>query len=415
MLDEIREWEQCALPREGEGSFRMKHRNISSDLSGIDRAFTVIARRFLCGAEGEPDLIAEVPGEAPGEALARRIGITKQVLRAWCGYEQEMPEGLTAAGVECWEKMRNRLTTGFCEIALEQADIRENKNYEAIAGEIKEILRETLKACSNHVGLAEATEAFERIDGICREFKEAHDMQEKQMYAERILHGGLEALAARERGFGMPAVTEISFDLNAKMNTFKLVNYERACAAALDLGMLRRYVVLSCGGDFTGGILRPTAKKVKPISKTDLDTVPRVIFAWLMERTRHGGGKRRAEVLNTADVINWCKGTPHLEKSKRELFLYGKEPAPLFQTPAVSEEDKGDNVIKICLHPEFFDRYAERLAVVPDREEEIRAWVQAHPEGAYVLWRDRGSGCDLEMKTGDEIPGVSESARKKEG
>ncbi|MBQ4473245.1 MAG: hypothetical protein II930_03025, partial [Lachnospiraceae bacterium] len=247
MLDEIREWEQCALPREGEGSFRMKHRNISSDLSGIDRAFTVIARRFLCGAEGEPDLIAEVPGEAPGEVLSRRIGITKQVLRAWCGYEQEMPEGLTAAGVECWEKMRNRLTTGFCEIALEQADIRENKNYEAIAGEIKEILRETLKACNNRVGLAEATEAFEKIDGICREFKEAHDMQEKQMYAERILHGGLEALAARERGFGMPAVTEISFDLNAKMNTFKLVNYERACAAALDLGMLRRYVVLSCG------------------------------------------------------------------------------------------------------------------------------------------------------------------------
>ena len=397
MLDEIREWEQVALPL-GEGeSFRLKHRNLSDGLSGAERAMTVIARRFLCGAAGEPELLAEA-------TVFEKVKTVSDVLRAWCGYEQEMPEGLTAEGEKVFLQMKNRLTTGICQLALEQAGIRENQKYLPMADAVCSRVRETLERCSGQVSLKEALECFAELSGMCARFREEHPEAKGQIYPERLLTGALEPLRDREISFGKPAVTEISFDLYAKGNSFKIMNFERIAAAALDLGPLKRYVVLSDQGNFCGEVYRKTAQKVKQISLGDLDTVPRLVFAWLRERSLHGGGARRMEIINTADVINWCKGIPHLEKSKRDLYLYlGDKEKRLFTVPQYGEEEKGGNTIKIGLYPEFFDKWADALCLVEDSPEAIRAWKAAHPGGAYVLWRDRGACRDLQVLCGEEI------------
>jgi hypothetical protein len=83
------------------------------------------------------------------------------------------------------------------------------------------------------------------------------------------------------------------------------------------------------------------------------------------------------EIINTADVINWCKGIPHLEKSKRDLYLYlGDKERRLFTVPQYGEEEKGGNTIKIGLYPEFFDKWADALCLVEDSPEAIRGRLE---------------------------------------
>ena len=416
MLDEIREFEQYCLPdgeKEQKENVRLKHRTISDSLSGIDRAFTVIARRFLCGAEGEPDFIDK---EA---AFQDQLKATDAVLRAWCGFEQEAPEtGLTEEGKAQFEKMRNSLPTFFLKLAAEQSGIKENEKFGEINEMIRGTVKKTLERCQGRASLTEAIGCFEEICETYHQSKENQDQKadgSKQMYAERMLNGGLKKLKEREKSFGYHAVTSLEYDLDHQdANTLKVTNFRHAEAAAKNLGPLKRQVVISGRGDFTGMVYKKTKMKTIRIkTEGDRDIVTRFVFAWLLERERNGGGSRRAEIINTAELINWAMGVPHLERSKRELFLWTKneETETMFHTPKAYAAENQSNVLKISLAPDFYRNWADSLKILPDDEEKIEEYIRNYQKehegkGDFVLWRDKGAGSALEILRGEEIDAV---------
>ena len=139
----------------------------------------------------------------------------------------------------------------------------------------------------------------------------------------------------------------------------------------------------------------------------------RFVFAWLLERERNGGGSRRAEIINTAELINWAMGVPHLERSKRELFLWTKneETETMFHTPKAYAAENQSNVLKISLAPDFYRNWADSLKILPDDEEKIEEYIRNYQKehegkGDFVLWRDKGAGSALEILCGEEIDAV---------
>lgn len=413
MLNELREYEQYTGELSRSMVFRLSYKGLTTDFAGIERPFTVIARRYLF------DDTLFIPG-------ADQIATTIQVLRTWFGMNEAQPEGLSEEGIAEWKKVLHWFPTYCLLLCYQQESVKENDEfYHEAFGLLNALIEETLE--NQRVSYQDALDRLndERLvrellllDEAKQEKKGKRGADQKERnFVEKIRDSILLAVKKKDEVYaGAKVFTSYISEAESQMNTFKQISYEMICANALEQGPLASYVGVSFGGDFTKEIAKQTAKNIKKVSgENDKDIVTRFIFGYLLAMQKAAGSieeaiqsGRRSEVMNMIDLKNSCMKTPKLERSERRVYRYPNvDPYPvLFDAPRseVKDEqrDKRDNMIKIRLCDAFWDDWMEKLTLVKEEKEVLLPFLKAHKEqwGQMVLWFDVGSGEAMEKIAG---------------
>ena len=340
MLNEIGEYEQYTYsltPQEIERhkDTRLKYLPlIKRDLSGLERAMTIVARHFMfdvlhCDSDSRLS-------DADFEEL-------REILRAWCGFNSEnaprspLPEDfkgwlvkyiqrtfLTEKVQTCREKLSccgsdnltNALSEQFEKI-LNQEDVKA----------LKESLNELDYLKSSHN--AELKEIGDEPGQIIEVLKTIIKLSEKNKYFSKSVFG---AVGSQEKG------------------NFRCITYDKIIANAFLAGKLRRYY-LTCDEDLFGTKkIVKNIKNNKALSVPDMNMVLKITAEYLLKRRYTS---QNYTEVNGLGIMNWLKGVRKPEQFNLDSYILADSKENIFESVTVN----GIQAKKIRLHSQWIKHF----------------------------------------------------------
>ena len=201
------------------------------------------------------------------------------------------------------------------------------------------------------------------------------------------LQESLEKLKNKKTEFSKHMMIDYVSDQEATKyhNDVKKITYESIIANAINAGELTNRVLLSKQNPFDRIIKEKGKLDGSELDEGKKDRIIKIICAFLLNRTNF---EQRYAVVNRADVANWCKDNPKMDKDDYN-FLY-KDSTKEINMPLFERRLVGNNILKIFVEPELLNWCDFKIC--GDVEGEID---KLREQGYIYVFRDEGSGIAL--------------------
>lgn len=313
---------------------RLNHRNICNNLSGIERAMTIIARyyyyNYYSESKQEPPVVQE------------RIVFVKDILKTWCGASEQCPGELSH--LQAW------LPRYIKDILIaEKLKLFEVPNKalfsSALQVELELWVRELKTACE----FEKRWKAIEKLRNLTEQYPDYNTA----IVSIFRLESALVDLRGKKTEFSKKMfVPYISDDEASKWtNDYKKITYDSIIANAINGGPLSN-LVLVCDSDLFALI----HKKKGRLLDADKDRIPKMLVAFLLNRTN---SNQESAVINKSDIANWCEGNPKMDKADYEKYLFADE--QLFRIHLV-----GNNVAKLTIPKVYLEIVKPKICLKSD-------------------------------------------------
>lgn len=191
------------------------------------------------------------------------------------------------------------------------------------------------------------------------------------------LEESLEKLKNKKSAFSKRLFVEYISDdeANKWKNDFKKITYDSIIANAIELGELKERVLLSKTFPF-----ERIKKEKGNINSAEQDRVIKIISAFLLNRVN---ANQMFAVVNKADIANWCKESPKMDKDDYQKFKYrfGGEDVPLFESVLIA-----NNIVKFKVAPELLG-FCE-FVICENDANILNSYIE---QGYKYIYRDSGS------------------------
>lgn len=323
MLNEIGEYEQYTLSPEKFADcppLRLKYMTlIKRELAGLERALTIVARKFLFDAEN-PRAEKEV----------------QEILRAWCGFKNKassLPlhfDGWLPNYI-CNAFLSARLTT-----CLEKASAL--KNDSSLSSSLIALIKKT-PAQYDFYKVRQSVEDWE-------DFKATHGAFFKSFGNEptQILSSlkALVKLSYKNKQFSK----SVFGSLTAKGDIpFRAITYDRIIANAILAGKLRRYYLVCDEELFKSKKILKDTRKLLP---SDKDMILKMTAEYLLQRRNTS---QAFIETNDSNIVNWLAGSRKAENFDREIYILADSGEKIFNLSKINLG--GINAQKIKMHPDW--------------------------------------------------------------
>lgn len=389
MLNETLEYKQytCRLDGGDPVTARLKHKTLTPDLKGINRAMTIVARHFLFPADNSPAV-----GKDELMALARAA------VAAWCGHGQ-LPEHASEElrSIDWW-------LPRYMTVILAKDKMQKLKDPKIASGlsDKENTILDLFQAASEHCTSSCAKKYSDCLDSAGRLLPKTGQSGTSE------INNIIKAMITLRNSATIFPHAHFAESDDSQKNDRNAITYERVLGNAVRLGPLREFCLAS-------RIFRPE-KRVTKISdgkycrfnSNAADITLKLTAACLLELTEHGtkpyilpaqSERVKAVKITMADVENWlCRAK--LEKKERDTFFYKGDAAQprqnhvLFEGVSLSENlQKKDNILKIRLNSAWL--YDCGWELIPCRESTIIEFLNNNPDGC--VYRDCGAGRPFEF------------------
>lgn len=345
MLDEKREYNEYSCNLNAEDAVaRLKYSSLSNNLSGTDRAMTIIARHFIFEN-----------GPLNRKNKEEQIKRARNALRLWCAIPSEdmQEQGLQTEAVEDTKKQNSQ--------AHSPADMQMQCSGTKAFEEERRLNCWMYRYLNEYLPVKSGSDCSK----IINEFKEKRKKYEESLY-EQI--------------------------------GFKSITFEREIAKAMRTGPLKRYYLAA-----QHPCLDENRKPVKGLElysqenkgiKNASDLMLKLTAALLLEeknvrkisaQAKEGTAFRK---YNNKDLANWCilnkiKGPEHIDKTR-----YKGKSAIIRKI-----NEKGEDTAYARLDPKFLKDFGWRIL----EENELDEFLDKNPDG--IFYSDQGSGKELALNT----------------
>lgn len=383
MLDELLEYQQYSFDINDTDAYvdRLKRsRLISSDMSGLSRALTIISRYFLYDVYGVETHLDE-------KQLKEK---TKEALKSWLGLRS--PDDTAAKEVQTlYRWLPNYVERVFLSDSISRIReyVRSSNLPQLDESELKLIIAQLLEANTPEEKKNAASQLLTRCEQL--EFLPGNDRVDK---AISNLENFIYQLSHRK------SFTAGVYADSGEANDMNAITYDRILANARRAGRLRKYY-LACDRSMIREVKMVTGKKQgeRKLKESDYDVVLKMTACCMLELTKKGAYSvhtSKAVHINESDFINWLI-LKKCEKKKLLAFQYNER--TIFEHPALSgfeeevAEHKKSNTKKIKLCQKWLeDSGFEILADIPGTDV-IRDFLKAHPDGSVFI--DNGTGVPM--------------------
>ena len=377
MLNELTEYRQYTAKPSVNGAFRLSYKNLTNKCSGLDRAMTVIARKFLFE-----------DGFYVKQSLSRteKAEAVKEVLKAWCGFSYEVKDAFSEKGQTELENIKNWFPQYVLCLLRSKLDDSEREALLANFEERVETCTDLAKAeqyCKDLMSEARKRKKEINAEAPAGEVSSKKNNSPAKDTLNRLnkLTEVLHQMEWRKNSFSKPLFEE-EMQRDTADNDAKAITYESVIANAFHEGPLRNRVLEVPTKGFSFYKYSEKKEKYVPVkpNSTDEDLILKLIAVCLIRRQAAPAGDREFEVINKADVSNWGKNDSLLETKELDLF-YADDAGErkIFRTLLI-----GGNTLKIAIDAGV----RESFAVLDAKEAEEAE--NGRPE-KKILW-DYGSG-----------------------
>lgn len=371
MLDEILEYQQYSfdLKNHDKQVCRLKRsRLISSQMSGLGRAMTIIARHFLFDVYGND---------------SQMKGKTIDVLKAWLGHKRPADSMPEARVLYRW--LPEYVEKNFLAESLEDLEkfIQMGKLKEDDQSKLNKLIDQLR---TDEKSPAEKKAAAVELEQLCENLK--FIPENKSVHKSIVKIENFLCSLAYRRSFNLSGYAD-----SGKANDVNAINYDRVLGNARRAGSLKKYY-LACDRFLMDDITMDSGRRLK---ESDWDLVLKMTACCMLELSRKGKEKvlrTKAVCVNESDFIDWLMLEKNCGKSKLLQFRYHGE--TLFEHPSFSGDEnrkmqkKGINTKKIRLAQRWLEDSGFEILCDDPETNVIQNYLNLHPEGRVFV--DNGSG-----------------------
>ena len=292
MLDGITEYSQYSRQFGDEMAFRLNYRNLSNRRSGLERAQTTIARKFLF-----EDTFYEFPENWTYDQIEiEKIQAAKEAIKAWMGFAYELPACLSDAGKQEFSKIVNWFPAyTYWLLKKTYYDPKQNKQE---AGE--RLFSSDIKLLKSYDARITMEELLKWMKADKTRTADAEDSNTPlKKLADAKQFGDL-LLTSKQKSLEHELFDSIIQETSGEdANTYKVVTYETITANAKELGPLSKRIAVCTpkeliprwkkgkkdySGEYSDIFLKKKEQGIKKLSEksTDEDTIIRILCAYLI-------------------------------------------------------------------------------------------------------------------------------------
>ena len=362
MLNEIKEFEQYSFNLDApidKANCRLKYAKLTENLSGRERAMTIVARWYIFKDYAEGKTFNE--------------NNVKNFLASWCGFDDESkkPE---YPNLDKWfiRYIRNAFFNNCVNECINEFQAKNLLNTEVY---------EILKTLSADVEIDVIKRKCSEIMQI-KEFEKSTNLKKLNKTKECLVYASSNSARSPKNLF-----FQTMFPEKAKTdNDFKVIYFDRIIANALQMGKLQQYYLFCDIDPFERGIIakaRNNGMHTLKLLPNDKDLLLKITAYYLLQKKNliHG---QDFVFFNKTDLINWLVAAdPKLESKELKKYILSDSLDTLISTMNLKEKNLKDmNYTKLHLHYEWIKHFKI-----------VNSWDIDKPENqGCIFYSDFGSG-----------------------
>ena len=337
MLNEIREFEQYSFNLDApidKANCRLKYAKLTDELSGRERAMTVVARWYIFKDDPEGKTFNE--------------NNVKNFLVSWCGFDNESkkPE---YPNLDKWfiRYIRNAFFNYHVNECINEFQAKNLLNTEVY---------KILKSLSVNLEIDVIKRKCFEIMQI-KEFEKNSNLKKLYKAKECLVYASSDSARSPKNLF-----FQTMFPEKAKTdNDFRVIYYDRIIANALQMGKLQQYYLFCDIDPFERRIIakaRNNGTHTLKLLPNDKDFLLKITAYYLLQKKNliHG---QNFVFFNKTDLINWLvPADPKLDKDKLKKYILTDSSDTLISTMNFKENNsKGMNYTKLKLDYEWIKHF----------------------------------------------------------
>ncbi|MBR6012345.1 MAG: hypothetical protein IK062_01010 [Selenomonadaceae bacterium] len=328
MLNEIGEFEQYTmLPQDiSDCKYRrLKYFTlIKGDFSGLERALTIVARKFIFNDGNLKNLDED------------KIKEIKEILKAWCGFDNEKKSSLPPH-FQGW--LVNYICYAFLsqnvQDCLEKISLLEKNNFQK---DYEEVLKEIPLKYSDE-SFEKSLQDFENLNATYgKELKKIGNEPTQIFLALKKLV----KLSNKNKNYSKSLFGGLTVQGDIP---FRAITYDRIIANAILAGKLCRYY-LCCDEDLFDA--NKILKDARTLRIGDEDMILKMTASYLLQRRNNS---QEFIETNDSNIMNWLKSIRKPENFDRESYTLAESGENIFE---VNKVWLGKiPVLKVKINPEW--------------------------------------------------------------